>query len=63
MEFESELRISCDGQEVNGRSILELMTLQAGPETVLELFAQGRDAEPLLDRLAALVESGFAERG
>jgi phosphocarrier protein HPr len=62
LEHESELRIALDGREVNGRSILELMTLEAGPDAVLDLIARGPDAEALVDRLAALVESGFRER-
>ncbi len=59
----SELRISCGGREVNGQSILELMTLQAGPDSVLTFEAQGRDAEALVRELASLVEAGFEERG
>lgn len=62
LEHEAELRITCDGREVNGRSILELMTLEAGPDAILELTARGPDAESLVARLAALVEAGFEER-
>jgi len=62
LEHESELRIASRGREVNGRSILELMTLEAGPDTELELIARGADAAVLVERLAALVQSGFSER-
>jgi phosphotransferase system HPr (HPr) family protein len=61
LEHESELRIAFGGREVNGRSILELMTLEAGPDAMLELIATGPDADSLVERLATLVESGFAE--
>ncbi len=61
LEFESELRIVSGGRDVNGRSILALMTLEAGPGAELELIAQGTDATDLVDRLAALIESGFTE--
>lgn len=61
MGFESELRVACGAHEANGRSILELMTLQARPGTSLELIARGPDAEALLDQLVALVGRGFEE--
>lgn len=61
LEFESELTIAFNGREVNGRSILELMTLEAGTGAVLEFIARGPDAGTLVDRLATLVESGFRE--
>jgi phosphocarrier protein len=59
--FESDLRVTCDGLEVNGKSILELMTLAAPCESTLALKARGRDARELVDRLSALVEAGFGE--
>lgn len=62
-EFESELRVACGDREVNGKSILELMTLCAPCEAVLSFRARGRDAEPLVARLAELVEGGFGELG
>ena len=62
LAHDCELRIRCRDLEVNGRSILELMTLQAGPDAVLEFLAHGRDAEELVSHLAALVEAGFEER-
>ena len=59
--FESELRVACGSREVNGRSILELMTLQAGPGASLEFTARGQDADSLVELLVALVERGFEE--
>ncbi|MEO2095340.1 MAG: HPr family phosphocarrier protein [bacterium] len=59
--FQSELRISCEDREVNGRSILELISLGAKCGTELELCATGDDAEALLERLVAMVASGFEE--
>jgi phosphocarrier protein len=61
LSFQSELRVACGGTEVNGRSILGLMTLQAGQGAVLALWARGLDADSLLERLVALVERGFEE--
>ncbi|HVS12070.1 MAG TPA: HPr family phosphocarrier protein [Planctomycetota bacterium] len=63
LRYQSELRVASGGREVNGKSILELMTLNAGPETLLEFSARGGDAQALVDELAALVEAGFSESG
>lgn len=61
LAYQSELRIRARNREVNGKSILELMTLSAGPGTELELFARGADAEALLSELERLFEGCFGE--
>jgi len=61
LEFESELWIRSGDREVNGKSILQLMTLSAGPGTRLHARATGVDAEALLDRLESLFARGFDE--
>jgi phosphotransferase system HPr (HPr) family protein len=60
-EHDCELRVESGGVQVNGRSILELMTLCAPCEAWISFTAQGRDAAVLVERLAALVEAGFHE--
>jgi phosphotransferase system enzyme I (PtsI) len=59
--YQSELRIVCDGREVNGRSILELISLGAKCGSELHLSAKGEDAAALLEHLSRLIESGFEE--
>ena len=59
--FQSELRVRCGDREVNGKSILELMTLEAGRGSALRLVARGPDAPALLASLAELVAGGFEE--
>ena len=59
--YEASLRVTCGGSAVNGKSILELMTLAAGRGDRLELSAEGPDAEQLLEALARLVAEGFSE--
>lgn len=63
LEFESDLKIANGSNLVNGKSILELMTLNAGFGVELEVFAEGADAQELLERLVALFDSGFGEEG
>jgi phosphotransferase system HPr (HPr) family protein len=59
--FESELTVSSGGSQVNGKSILALMTLCAPCQAELHLRARGRDAEELIARVAQLFEGGFGE--
>jgi phosphocarrier protein HPr len=61
LAHESELWVSCEGREVNGKSILELMTLSAPCDSVLTFRAKGADAKKLVEDLTALVEAGFDE--
>lgn len=59
--YSAELRISCGEREVNGRSILGLMTLEGSRGKELAIRATGEDAEALVGALVALVVSGFDE--
>lgn len=61
IRYQSELRVACDGYEVNGKSILELMTLCAPVESSLTLRANGSDAEEMVEAVAAIVDGGFGE--
>ena len=61
LEFEASLRVRFAGMDVNGKSILELMTLAAAKGEVLDLKAEGPDAEALLVAIDALIATGFEE--
>ncbi len=60
-DFEAEVTVTRDGQSVDARSIMGLMMLGAGPGSMLELSAEGREAEAALDALSELVRSRFEE--
>jgi len=62
LEFSSEVRVGCGSREVNGKSILELMTLNAACGKELDIHAMGEDAHQLVEALVSLVTSGFGER-
>lgn len=47
--------------EVNGKSIIQLMTLGASVGTELEVRVSGADAENLLTEIESLFASGFDE--
>jgi phosphocarrier protein len=57
--FAAEIRVSHNGQSVNGKSILDLATLAAECGTTLSIHTQGPDAKQALDTLCRLVESDF----
>lgn len=49
------------GDEVDGKSIMQMMMLAATQGTALEVTADGDDAEDACAKLKALVDSGFDE--
>ena len=61
LEFGAELKIHYGGREVNGKSILDLISLNAPCGTRLRLSARGPDADALLAAVAALFDDGFGE--
>ena len=63
LRVRAELRIRAgrSPRSVNGKSILELMTLEAAQGAELELSATGGDADALLAALAELIRGGFGE--
>ncbi|MGE4151396.1 MAG: HPr family phosphocarrier protein [Phycisphaerales bacterium] len=48
-------------QEVDGKSIMQVMMLAATKGTELEIETEGDDAHEAVDRLRALVEGKFGE--
>ncbi len=59
--YESEIWVAMDDEQVNGKSIMGLMMLAASHGSVLQVSAEGADAEEALQGLADLIESGFNE--
>ena len=59
--FKSDITISRDDLEVNGKSIMGVMMLAAEHGAIITLRASGPDADHALDALAALVAARFGE--
>ena len=59
--FASEILVEKDGEKINGKSIMGLMMLAAGPGSKLTLHARGDDAHQAIEELKALVERKFDE--
>jgi phosphocarrier protein len=59
--FQSDLFIAKDNFEINGKSIIGVMTLAAEPGATLRLRIQGPDEEAAAAALVALFERKFDE--
>ncbi|WP_199620252.1 HPr family phosphocarrier protein [Paenibacillus alkalitolerans] len=55
------IKVLATNTEVDGKSILGLMTLGLEKGSVITITANGEDEEQALDELVKLVESGFGE--
>jgi phosphocarrier protein HPr len=59
--FQSEIWIEGNDEQVNGKSIMGLMMLAAHQGSVLKVTASGDDANQALDKIGELIASGFNE--
>ncbi len=59
--FRSEITIAAGPEEINGKSIMGVMTLAAGQGTELTVTASGSDEEKAVESLCELIASGFGE--
>jgi phosphocarrier protein len=60
-KFKSDITISRDDLEVNGKSIMGVMMLAAEYGATIVLKASGADADEALEALSALVAARFGE--
>ncbi len=60
-KYRSRVSVIRDGQAVNAKSSIDLLTLAAIAGTQLTLRAEGDDAQQAVDALATLIESKFGE--
>jgi phosphocarrier protein HPr len=59
--FESEITIIKDGVEVNGKSIMSILTLGATCGSLIKVVANGPDAEKAVKELGKLISNKFGE--
>ena len=59
--LDAQVLVSWEGRKVNGRSMLDLMTLGAPRGSVLEVQISGTDADAALAALTRVVENRFYE--
>src|SRR5512137_2162670 len=59
--FGCDIFVEKDGERVNGKSIMGLMMLAAGPGSRLTLHAEGTDASRAVHELELLIQRKFDE--
>ncbi len=60
-QYDSQLYLKKDGQEIDASSILSILTLACPKGTGIEVRVVGNDAEDLLEALSGLFEKKFDE--
>jgi phosphocarrier protein HPr len=60
-QFDCQVLVEKDGESVNGKSIMNLMMLAAGPGSRIRISAEGADAAQAVDQIETLVNSKFNE--
>lgn len=60
--YRSEVHVEKEGQEVNGKSIMGVLTLAAAKGSEIVVSCEGEDAVDALAALATLIEAGFGEK-
>jgi len=59
--FSSDVRLSLDGIEVNGKSIMGVMMLAAGKGSTVQLIVEGPDEITAMQDIGKLIQDGFGE--
>src|SRR5260221_14269580 len=59
--FNCNIFVEKDGEKVNGKSIMGLMMLAAGPGSKLKVHAEGHDASQALSEIETLLNRKFDE--
>jgi phosphocarrier protein len=59
--FHCDIFVEKDGEKVNGKSIMGLMMLAAGPGSKLTVHAEGQDASQALAEIETLISRKFDE--
>lgn len=59
--FSSMVKIEKDGNQVDGKSILGILTLAAVQGTEITLIVSGKDENEALEALIALIKNRFTE--
>lgn len=60
-KYNCSIKVKKDGYEVDGKSILGLLSLAASKGTVIEVIVSGSDCKLALEELKTLIENGFGE--
>ena len=59
--FTSSVKIEKDGNKIDGKSILGILTLAAVQGTEITLFASGKDEQSVMAALISLIQNQYDE--
>src|SRR5258708_31169089 len=59
--FHCDIFVEKDGERINGKSIMGLMMLAAGPGSKITVFAEGNDSSEALQEIESLIKRKFDE--
>lgn len=60
-EFDSEITLQRNGQQINAKSIMGLMMLAAAKGAEIELCADGKDEKKAVEALSEMISNRFGE--
>lgn len=60
--YRAEVQVLKDGAQVNGKSIMGVLTLAAAKGTQIVVSCEGEDAQAAMEALAGVIENGFGEK-
>ncbi len=60
-QFDSEVFLTCEGTEVNAKSIMSVMMLAAAMGSVVRIRTEGTDEDKAIDAISALFDNKFNE--
>ncbi|MBI3985319.1 MAG: HPr family phosphocarrier protein [Lentisphaerae bacterium] len=60
--YQADIRVKTFGNFVDGKSILDLLSINAGHGTSLTVVAEGRDAPEAMEHIGHLFVSAFGEK-
>ena len=60
--YRSDVQVTKDGAQVNGKSIMGVLTLAAAKGAEILVVCDGEDAQAAMEALALIIENGFGEK-
>jgi phosphocarrier protein HPr len=60
--YRADVQVVKDGSQVNGKSIMGVLTLAAAKGTEILVVCDGEDAQDAMAALATIIENGFGEK-
>lgn len=61
LDFQCEIFLNLNGNRVNAKSIMGLLTLAAAQGSILIVECDGDDAQEAIDAIGQMFETGFGE--